>query len=156
MRFLLVAVGDRMPGWVDAAVADYSRRMPRGQRIELVEVRPEPRQKSSTIERILAAEAERLASAIPSRAVRVVLDERGRELTTAQFVTTASQWIASGSDVAFVIGGADGISPDFKGRADLLLRLSGFTLPHGLVRVMMAEALYRAVSVLNHHPYHRA
>ena len=154
MNLFVVAVGTRMPGWVNEAFHDYSKRMPRGLRIELIEVRPEPRTSGKSKEQLLEAEAGRLLRAVPRGAARVALDERGREFTTAEL----ARWLAAqrqdGRDIAFLIGSADGLAPAAKS-AEQVLRLSAMTLPHGLARVLLAEQLYRAVAILNHHPYHR-
>jgi 23S rRNA (pseudouridine1915-N3)-methyltransferase len=103
----------------------------------------------------MALEAERMAAALPARCVRVVLDERGKALSTVDLAKRIERWRQDGGDVAFIIGGADGTAPQIQREADLLLGLSTFTLPHGLCRVMLAEQLYRAVSLLAGHPYHR-
>lgn len=155
MRLLVVAVGERMPGWVDEAFADYARRMPRTARIELTEVRPEARKGTRTSQQCMAAEAERIGAAIPRGVRRIALDERGKDLTTNGLSAHLERWLAESLDVAFIIGGPDGLDPELKRSAEMLLRLSSLTLPHALVRVLLAEQLYRAVSILNHHPYHR-
>jgi 23S rRNA (pseudouridine1915-N3)-methyltransferase len=155
MRLLVAAVGDRMPRWVDEAFAEYARRFPRKARLELIEVRPERRGASRTVAQSLAAEAKRLADALPAGARRVVLDEGGLDLTTVQLAQRLAAWLAGGRDVAFVIGGPDGLDPAVKHSAELRLRLSSLTLPHALVRVLLAEQLYRALSILDNHPYHR-
>lgn len=155
MRLLVVAVGERMPQWADAAFADYVRRMPRGLRIELAEVRAEPRRETRSVTQLVAAEAARIEAAIPAGALRVALDERGKDLTTVGLTAALERWIADGRDVAFLIGGADGLAPELVRNAAFVLRLSSLTLPHALARVILAEALYRAVSRIKHHPYHR-
>lgn len=155
MKMLVVAVGSRMPGWVDAGFADYARRMPRRARIELVEIRPEPRRPTSSVVQMLAAEAKRICAALPARCRRVALDERGRALSTAELAGNLESWLAGGEDLAFLIGGPDGLAPELKRSAALTMRLSSFTLPHGLARVVLGEQLYRALSILDHHPYHR-
>jgi len=155
MKLLVVAVGSRMPGWVDTAFADYARRMPRRARIELVEIRPEPRRPSGSAAQALTAEAKRIRAALPARCRCVALDERGRALTTAELARNMESWLAGGEDVAFLIGGPDGLAPELKRTAGLTMRLSSFTLPHGLARVVLGEQLYRALSILDHHPYHR-
>jgi 23S rRNA (pseudouridine1915-N3)-methyltransferase len=123
--------------------------------VELVEVRPEPRTSGKSTVQLLEAEAGRIARAVPRGASRVALDERGREFTTAEL----ARWLAAqrqdGRDIAFLIGGADGLAPAAKSGSGPVLRLSAMTLPHGLARVLLAEQLYRAASILNHHPYHR-
>jgi 23S rRNA (pseudouridine1915-N3)-methyltransferase len=155
MKLLVVAVGGRMPGWVDAAFADYARRMPRRARVELVEIRPEPRRATGSVTQVLAAEAKRIRAALPDRCRCVALDEQGRTLNTAELARAMESWLAGGQDLAFLIGGPDGLAPDLKRSAALTMRLSSFTLPHGLARVVLSEQLYRALSILDHHPYHR-
>jgi 23S rRNA (pseudouridine1915-N3)-methyltransferase len=155
VRLLVVAVGERMPGWVDAAFADYARRFPRKAPLALVEVRPEKRGATRTPAQAMAAEAKRIDAALPAGCLRVALDERGRDLTTAQLARLLDGWLAAGRDVGFLIGGPDGLDAGLKARADLQLRLSSLTLPHALVRVLLAEQLYRALMVLDNHPYHR-
>ena len=158
MKFQLVAVGHKMPAWIADGFSEYAQRMPRESRIELTEIKPAVRGKSggeTAAAKWLALEAERIAAALPARCVKVVLDERGKALTTADLARRIERWRQDGSDVAFIIGGADGTAPELRRDADLLLALSSFTLPHGLCRVMLAEQLYRAVSLLAGHPYHR-
>ncbi|MBI2313203.1 MAG: 23S rRNA (pseudouridine(1915)-N(3))-methyltransferase RlmH [Betaproteobacteria bacterium] len=155
MKLLVVAVGDRMPGWVDAAFAEYAKRMPREARIELKQVRPESRATGKSVEQMLAAERDRIVAALPAGSLRVVLDEHGRQCTTAELARQLERWLAEGRDVAFVIGGPDGLDPGLKRDAQLTLALSAMTLPHGLARVVLAEQLYRATSILRGHPYHR-
>ncbi|MBK6400694.1 MAG: 23S rRNA (pseudouridine(1915)-N(3))-methyltransferase RlmH [Rhodocyclaceae bacterium] len=155
MKLMIAAVGHRMPGWVDQAFADYAKRMPREMPLELLAVKVEPRTSGKPVAALMAAEAGRLRAALPSRCKRVVLDERGGEVTTRTLADRLETWAGEGDDVAFLIGGPDGLDPALKDEATEALRLSGLTLPHGLVRVMLAEALYRAASLLKGHPYHR-
>ena len=155
MKITLLAVGTRMPRWVDEAYADYAKRLPREVQLELKEIRPEKRGSGVTAEKGIAAEHARLMAALPPRAKLVVLDERGRNWTTKQLADNLKGWLADGQDIAIVIGGADGTAAELKSRADILLQLSAMTLPHGMVRVLLAEQVYRAVSILNGHPYHR-
>jgi 23S rRNA (pseudouridine1915-N3)-methyltransferase len=154
MRFLVVAVGVRMPRWVDEAFAEYARRMPRGMKMELEEIRPEPRESGKTAAQLLAAEAARIERALPKGCLRVALDERGREFGTMQFARWLEAKKQDGRDIAFLIGGPDGLAPGLKSGAELQ-RLSAMTLPHGLARVLLAEQLYRALSIIAGHPYHR-
>jgi 23S rRNA (pseudouridine1915-N3)-methyltransferase len=154
MKLWVVAVGVRMPRWVDEAFDEYAKRMPRDLRVELVEVRPEPRSQGKPTARLLEAEAARIERALPRGCSRVALDERGREFGTTEFAHWLDARRREGDDVAFLIGGADGLAPVLKGGAQLL-RLSAMTLPHGLARVLLAEQLYRASSILHNHPYHR-
>jgi 23S rRNA (pseudouridine1915-N3)-methyltransferase len=155
MRFLVVAIGAGQPRWVDEAFAEYAKRMPREARLELVELRAEPRRTGKPVEVLLAAEAKRIAAAVPRGTARVVLDERGRDLSTNELAKLAARWLEGGRDVAFLVGGPDGLAAEAKAGADATLRLSSLTLPHGLVRVLLAEQLYRAMSILAGHPYHR-
>lgn len=155
MRLLVAAVGHRMPAWVDDGFAEYAKRMPREAPLELVAVKAEPRNSGKPVEVLMAAEAERLRAALPDQCRRVVLDEHGADLTTDQLAKRMTAWALEGDDVAFVIGGPDGLDAKFKKNAHESLRLSSLTLPHGLVRVILAEALYRATSLLKGHPYHR-
>ena len=155
MKLLVVAVGARMPGWIDEAFEEYAKRMPRAMKTELIEIRPEPRASGKTARQLTQAEAARIGRAVPRGTFVAALDERGREMTTAEL----SRWLdtrrSDGRDVAFLIGGADGLDDDLKRGAQATLRLSAMTLPHGLARVLLAEQLYRAASILENHPYHR-
>jgi 23S rRNA (pseudouridine1915-N3)-methyltransferase len=156
MKLLVVAVGARMPGWIDEAFEEYAKRMPRGMKTELIEIRPEPRSGGKSTERMTAAEAGRIERALPRGAFVVALDERGREMTTAELARWLDARRRDGRDLAFLIGGADGLAEETKRAAQATLRLSALTLPHGLARVLLAEQLYRAASILENHPYHRA
>src|SRR5262245_40557771 len=156
MRLLVAAVGERMPRWVDEGFAEYAQRLARRLRLELIETRPERRSASRTVAQCLAAEAKRIASRLPPGALRVALGDRGREVTTPEPAKLLAGWLASGRDVAFLVGGPDGLDPALKASAAVELRLSSLTLPHALVRVLLAEQLYRALTILDNHPYHRA
>jgi 23S rRNA (pseudouridine1915-N3)-methyltransferase len=155
MKLVVVAVGTRMPGWVDEAFAEYAKRMPRSAKLELVEVRPEPRVQGKSVTQMLGLEAARIAAAVPDRAKTVALDERGREFTSAALARWLGRRLEEGIDTAFLVGGPDGLAPSLKERAETVMRLSAMTLPHGLARVLLAEQIYRAVSILQNHPYHR-
>jgi len=155
VKLFIAAVGTRMPSWVNEGYAEYARRMPRELPLELIEVKAEPRAEGKTAAAMMAAEATRLRNAIPLRARVMALDERGKELTTLNLAERLRCWMAEGDDVVFLVGGPDGLDPGLKSEAGELLRLSGLTLPHALVRVVLAEALYRAASVIRGHPYHR-
>jgi 23S rRNA (pseudouridine1915-N3)-methyltransferase len=156
MHLIVAAVGHRMPRWVDTAFDEYAKRMPPELGLELREVKPEPRTAGRTSGAIMAIEAERIRSVLPKRARIVVLDERGDDLTTLQLADRLQRWRGAGDDVVLVIGGADGLDSTFKAEASELIRLSSLTLAHGFVRVLLAEQLYRAWSVTQNHPYHRA
>ncbi|MFN3566081.1 MAG: 23S rRNA (pseudouridine(1915)-N(3))-methyltransferase RlmH [Burkholderiaceae bacterium] len=155
MRITVVAVGQRQPRWADAAAADFLGRFPRDFAVAVKEVRPEPRG-AAPVERLLAAEAQRLRAAIPAGSVFVALDERGKDWTTQQLADAVRGWRDAAEDVAFVIGGPDGLDAAFKREARVLLRLSSLTLPHALARIVLLEQLYRVWSILAQHPYHRA
>ena len=154
MKLLLVAVGQRQPGWADAAYAEFAKRFPPEMRLELKAVKAEPRG-AKTAEQLMAAEATRIEAALPKGARRVVLDEHGARVTTVQLAARLTSWLHDGRDVALLVGGPDGLAPSLKASADETLRLSELTLPHAFVRVLLAEALYRAWTVTINHPYHR-
>ena len=154
MKLLLVAVGQRPPAWADEAYQDYAKRFPPDLRLELKAVKAEPRS-GKTAEQLMAAEAVRIDAALPKGVRRVVLDEHGSRLTTMQLAQRLTAWVNDGRDVALIVGGPDGLAPPLKASADEALRLSDLTLPHAFVRVLLAEALYRAWTVTINHPYHR-
>ena len=154
-RLLVAAVAARLPGWAEAACADYLARLPREFAAERVTVKPEPRPEGKSVPQLLAAEATRLRARLPRGATLIALDERGADLGTRAFATRLRGWADAGQPVAFVIGGADGLDPALQREAALSLRLSSFTLPHALAQVVLCEQLYRAVSLLRGHPYHR-
>lgn len=143
-----------MPAWVAAGFDDYAKRLPRESSLELVELKPEPRDRGRTVGQMLAAEAKRIAAATTGFAT-VALDERGVRWSTQDLADHLRQWREDGRDVAFVIGSADGLHADVKARALAVVSLSTMTLPHGLARVIVAEQVYRATSILAGHPYHR-
>lgn len=154
MKLLLAAVGQRQPSWAETAYDDFAKRFPPEMRLELKAVKAETRG-SKTAEQLMAAEATRLEAALPKGVRRVILDERGTRLTTVQLAARMEAWQHDGRDVALLVGGPDGLDPALKATADETLRLSDLTLPHAFVRVLLAEALYRAWTVLVNHPYHR-
>lgn len=156
MQLLIVAVGHKMPAWIEAGYNEYAKRMPPGCRLHLKELKPVDRSGSRTAETVMAMEKSRIEEALPKNTRLVVMDERGKDLTTLQLSQHLSQWRQEGGDVALVIGGADGLDAELKKKADLSIRLSSMTLPHGMVRVLLAEQLYRAWSITQNHPYHRA
>ena len=156
MQLVIVSVGTKMPAWVDTAFDEYAKRMPPECRVILKEIRPVDRTGGKPAENAMQQERSRIEAALPKGARIIALDERGKDLTTMQLSQQLTQWQQDGRDVALIIGGADGLDADFKTRADGLLRLSSLTLPHGMVRVLLAEQLYRAWSITQNHPYHRA
>ena len=158
MKLRIISVGHKMPNWVEAACAEYTKRMPREATVEIIDIKPEKRAAGNSTENIQQIEAKRILDAI-GRDYLVALDERGNEITTLQLAEKFSKWLAgtttSGRDIALVIGGADGLHTSVKQKADWLWSLSKLTLPHGMVRILLAEQLYRAHSVTQNHPYHR-
>jgi 23S rRNA (pseudouridine1915-N3)-methyltransferase len=154
MKLRVVALGHRMPAWVDAGWDDYARRMPRDLPLELAALRPEPRDRGKPVAQLLAAEAQRINVACKGCHV-VALDERGAMWSTRRLASELERWRDAGHDLAWVIGSADGLDPEITARAAAVVALSALTLPHGLVRIVLAEQLYRAAMLLAGHPYHR-
>ena len=154
MKLWVVAVGQRMPDWAQTAWDDYAKRFPSELKLELKAVKTEPRG-SKTLETLYAAERERIEAAIPRGCRIVALDERGTNLTTLDLAQKLKHWQLEADDVALVIGGPDGLDPEFKKMAHERIRLSDLTLPHAMVRVLLVEQLYRAWSINANHPYHR-
>jgi 23S rRNA (pseudouridine1915-N3)-methyltransferase len=144
-----------MPAWIEAGFQEYAKRMPPECRLVLKEIKPIERSSGKNAETVMAQERTRIEAALPKGGRVIALDEHGVHMTTVQLSQQLSIWQQQGGDVSFVIGGADGLDAEFKKNADMLLRLSNMTLPHGLVRVILAEQLYRAWSILRNHPYHR-
>lgn len=155
MKLIVAAVGTRMPDWVTMAWQDYARRLPPDCALELKELRPEPRRSGKTPVQMMQAEAQRLTAVVPPQSMTVALDERGHDLSTADVSRNLEQWRSTGGDVVFFIGGPDGLDDSLKQQATLRWRLSSMTLPHPLVRVVLAEQLYRAWAIMTNHPYHR-
>jgi len=143
VKIRLIAAGTRLPDWIDAGVAEYAKRFGRGLKFEVVEVP-------------LAREAERMRAAVGRADFVVALEVTGRAMTTPALAEWLAARMASGKDLAFLVGGPDGLDPALSKSADLRWSLSPLTFPHALVRVMVAEQLYRAHSLLQGHPYHRA
>lgn len=155
MKFTVVTIGHRLPDWANEACEDYLKRFPPDWKVEVKALKAEPRE-GKPVAAIMQAEAARMEAALERGVRRVILDERGTRLTSVQLAERTEAWQRDGRDVAFVIGGADGIDPAFKATADEAIRLSDMTLPHALARVFLLEQVYRAWSLLHNHPYHRA
>ena len=155
MNITVLAVGNKMPRWVDEAVQEYAKRFGRDVQYTLKEIKPEKRGAGVNATQGMAAEEKRILEALPDNAFLVVLDERGKAPTSVELAQYMQRWQQDGEQVCFVIGGADGMTDALKQKARLMLRLSSLTLPHGMVRVLLTEQLYRAVSILQNHPYHR-
>ena len=146
MRLTIIPVGHKMPDWVTTATQDYMKRMPADCSIEIKEIKPDLSP---------AKEAVKMSSVIPKGSRVIALDERGKDQTTQQLATQLANWRQEGVDIAFLIGGADGLDTSIKENAQALWRLSSLTLPHAMARVLLVEQLYRAWTILQGHPYHR-
>lgn len=154
MKLRIISVGHKIPDWVELGCAEYLKRMPREMPVEIVEIKPDKRASGKNAVQVQEAESKRIIEAA-GRDYLIALDEHGQEVATLQLAERMKNWLGGGRDVSLVIGGADGLHTDVKTRADWLWSLSKLTLPHGMVRVLLAEQLYRAHSVINNHPYHR-
>lgn len=155
MRVRLIAVGSRMPKWVREAYEDYITRLGSGLKVSLVEIEPGPRSAGRPPQKAMEAEAQKLLGALRKDEYVVALDERGAEMTTRELAAWLKARMQDGSDLAFLVGGPDGFAPEVVARSDFKWSLSRLTFPHALVRVVLAEQLYRAHGVLANHPYHR-
>ena len=155
MHIHLIAVGQRMPAWVETAYQEYAKRLPRECALKLVEIAPGKRGRNADVTRILGDEGERMLAAIPRDCHVVALEVGGKSWSTPQLAAQLEDWMGSGRDVALLVGGPEGMDDACRARADQLWSLSALTLPHPLVRVILAETLYRAWSVMAGHPYHR-
>ena len=155
MKIAIVAVGNRMPSWVNEGYGEYSKRMPPEAHVELIEVKPEKRSKSEPVDGILAIEAKRIEAHLKKSKPVIVLDERGEMWDTKRIAAFLRDAMVNGMSPVFVIGSADGLDESIKESAAHRIALSKMTLPHGLVRVILAEQLYRGWSILQGHPYHR-
>ena len=155
MKLVVIAVGTRMSAWVSDGYRGYAKRMPPGTSLDLVEIKAEARTSGKTVAQMLAAEAARIRAALPKGARVIALDERGKDLSTCSLAVQLEAWMQERGPLAFLIGGADGLDDALKKSAAMQLRLSAMTLPHGLARVLLAEQLYRALSIIGGHPYHR-
>ena len=155
MKLQLIAVGHKMPNWISEGYLEYAKRMPRDFTLTLTELKPDKRISARTPQQVMSEEADRILAAIPDGARVLALDERGANWTTMKLADSMKEWQIDGREAVFIIGGSDGLDPRIKQRADQLLQLSAMTMPHGMVRVLLAEQLYRAVSIINNHPYHR-
>ena len=156
MRLELIAVGERMPAWVRDGYEEYAKRLPRECALILREIEPGARGKSQDPARAVAQEGERMLAALPKNARVVALDVKGAEHSTEELAGRLQTWLADGRDVALLVGGPDGLAAECLARAEERWSLSRLTLPHPLARVVLAEQLYRAWSILRNHPYHRA
>ncbi len=156
MKLNLLAVGTKMPSWVTDGYQEYAKRMPRECSLHLHEIAPAKRGKSGNALQWMSEESERLLAAIPNDHHVVALDVKGKTWSTEQLAGQLQGWQLDGRDVSLIVGGPDGLSEDCLKRANQIWSLSTLTFPHPLVRIVMAEQLYRAWTILQNHPYHRA
>jgi 23S rRNA (pseudouridine1915-N3)-methyltransferase len=156
MRLHLIAAGTRMPSWVNAGFEDYAARLPPECRLLIKEIPLGAGRSGGDTAKALRDEGEKMLAAVPAGARVIALDLRGRAFSTEELASQLNRWLQGGRDQALLVGGPDGLHPDCLDRAELRWSLSPLTLPHGLVRVVVAEQLYRAWSLLKNHPYHRA
>jgi len=154
MKLGILAVGHKLPDWVTKGCSEYIKRMPKELPLSILEIKPEVRS-SKTRDELLAAEKTRLQSAKKGFLRTIVLDERGEDLTTLKLAQRLEGWMFEGGNTAFIIGGADGLDQQIKEQANAQMRLSSFTLPHAIARLVLCEQLYRAASIIKNHPYHR-
>lgn len=155
MKVLIIAVGTKMPGWVQAGYDEYAKRLPRELLPQLVELPLGPRPKGGSVLEAMRHEGEAILAAVPSSYTLIALDVRGKAWSTEQLSVQLAQWQMEGDNLAFAIGGPDGFSPAVVARAQVQWSLSNLTLPHPLVRIVLIEQLYRAWTVLQNHPYHK-
>ncbi len=155
MLIHFICVGTRMPGWVESGYREYAKRLPAECALRLREIPLGKRGKGMDLQRAVHDEGERMLTAVPRDCLVLALDLGGRAWSTEQLAVQLDDWMASGRDLALLVGGPDGLAPNCLERADGRWSLSTLTLPHPLVRVMVAEQLYRAWSILRNHPYHR-
>ena len=156
MKIGVYAVGNKMPSWVQEAWHEYAKRMPKECSLNLHEIKPEARSGGKSTQQVMQAEASRIKHAVPDKNYLIILDEHGKDLSTMSLSKSLKKWLSLGSDIAIVIGGADGLDQELKASANETIRLSSLTLPHPMVRIILAEQIYRAWSILHGHPYHRA
>lgn len=155
MQLTVIAVSRRPPRWLATGIEEYTRRLPPDMKLRITELAPARRSSKTTPQNIRVQEAKRIAAAVPGGARVIVLDERGRQLTTQQWADQLQEWQLDSSDVVFVIGGAEGLDPAVREWAHDTWALSRLTLPHGIARLLLVEQIYRAWSLLSNHPYHR-
>jgi 23S rRNA (pseudouridine1915-N3)-methyltransferase len=156
MKIVIASVAQKVPYWVVDGWEEYIKRLPSDWSIELRDIKPEPRTLGKTPAQMMLAESQRIEQAISQTSgIRIALDEHGQTLTTKQFSQVLSSQEAEAQTIVLIIGGPDGLDPTFKSKCHRLIRISSMTLPHALVRVVLAEQIYRAWTILAGHPYHR-
>lgn len=155
MKLTVIALGNKMPNWVDSACNEYKKRFDQGFNLELKILKAQKRTPNSQVEQILSIEESRIREHIPNQASLIILDEHGKGVTTVELSELLTKWQQQNINPCFVIGGADGISANLKKEALMQIQLSKLTFPHGLARIILIEQLYRAITILQNHPYHR-
>lgn len=155
MRVQIIAMGDRMPGWVQQGYNEYIKRIGAGINIDLVEISSEKRGKSSDVQRIMQKETERMRQNIPKGHYVIALDKEGKSWSTEDLADKIAAWQQDGTSISFLIGGPEGMTRELLEQADARISFSAMTFPHPVVRIILAEQLYRAYSILTHHPYHK-
>ncbi|MDG6774758.1 23S rRNA (pseudouridine(1915)-N(3))-methyltransferase RlmH [Thiomicrorhabdus sp. ZW0627] len=150
-----ITVGQKMPKWVQEGYAEYAKRLPKACSLKLVELPMAQRGKTSSVEQMKAEEAKRILAAVPKGARLIALDEHGQQVTTKGLADKMEDWLSGGQDIALIVGGPDGLDRSVLEQAQWRWGLSKLTMPHPMVRIMVAEQIYRAWSVINNHPYHR-
>ncbi len=155
MQIDLIAVGKRMPDWIESGCNEYIKRLPQQVQLSLIEIAPANRSRKNSVENYKREELKNIQAAMKQNSLRVVLDEKGKTISSKGLATRLGTWIENQQSVSVIIGGADGLSDNIKQEAREVWSLSGFTLPHGLARIIFIEQLYRAWSILGNHPYHR-
>jgi len=155
MLISLIAIGQKMPAWVNQGYEEYARRMPPECQLQLIEIPLSKRSKASDVGRLISKEGEQMLAAIKKDSLVVAMDLTGKAWSTPQLAEQLTGWMQSGRNIALLVGGPEGLAPACQDRAEVTWSLSKLTLPHPLVRIVLAEQLYRAVSILKHHPYHK-
>lgn len=150
-----ITVGQKMPKWVQEGYAEYAKRLPKACTLKLVELPMAQRGKTGSVDKYKAEEAKRILDAVPKGARLIVLDEHGQQVTTYQLAEKMEDWLSGGQDIALIVGGPDGLEKSLIDQAQWKWGLSKLTMPHPMVRILVAEQIYRAWSVINNHPYHR-
>lgn len=155
MKINLIAIGTRMPNWVDTAYEDYAKRLPTECQLNLIALEMPKRTKNTNSQKLIEQETQLIFNSIPKSNLIIAMDPRGKQFDTVELATQLHNWLGSGQDLSLLVGGPDGLSSACLERAKMHWSLSKLTLPHPMVRVIIAEQIYRAWSILSHHPYHR-
>ena len=155
MRLKIIAVGTKMPAWVEQGFQDYAKRLPRDFSVQVVELPLGQRGKNASVQKAIAKEGEQMLAAIPQGDQVIALDVKGKPWSTEQLADNLADWRMQGSNYSLLIGGPNGLAPECLARANTKWSLSALTLPHPLVRIVVIEQLYRAWTILNNHPYHK-